>query len=357
MYKIIKDRKVLKKLEKFLCIDEKRILLYHRDADGICSAALLIKFFGSFECIPRISPELEDEFVDEIIDKKPKLLVFVDLAVDQEWKKIRRIKKSLPGLKIVIIDHHIPEKNLNSKNIIHINPRFFQDAYLAASYIVYRLLEMMNKNVKPYIWIAAIGTIGDYDLSYSEDILRECEELYPGSIGKAPLTSKLGYASELICSAVTLSGSEGAQMVLKILVKSRNYKRFISSKKIGAWHKKVREEIRRVVKYAEKHSEIHEDIGLNIYLIKTRLNLASAVSTFFGEKNPDRVVIVRKRYEKGWKISLRNQSGKINVGDLARRCSSGIGMGGGHVKAAGASVKDWREFKARVIRYLKLIKR
>ena len=55
----------------------------------------------------------------------------------------------------------------------------------------------------------------------------------------------------------------------------------------------------------------------------------------------------------GYKISLRCQSKTVNVSALAKKCSKGIGSGGGHEQAAGALVSDFDKFRKRAIREIK----
>jgi single-stranded DNA-specific DHH superfamily exonuclease len=350
---IIKDEKELKRLEGFLNTPGKRLLFYHRDADGICAAALLSKFFGEFERDARQGPRIEKEFVKGILERKPDLMVFMDLPVDQEWEKIKGILDNLPKTRMVVIDHHIYERDMNSEGIIHVNPRFFEDKYIATSYVIFKLMQALGKDVPPFVWISAIGIIGDYDIKDCRDILELSEKTYPGSIGKNPMKSKLGYASELICSAVTIKGSEGAEKVLKTLLESRDYRKFLESKRLKVWHQKVREEIRRVIKDAYRNREMHPKLGLQIYTIRTRMSLTSAVSTYFAEKFPDKTIIIRKRSEGEWKLSFRNQAGRVNVGQLAKKCVQGIGTGGGHKKAAGAIFSDWDRFRERLLEEMK----
>jgi len=353
---IIKDQKELRRLGEFLETPGKRLLFYHRDADGVCSASLLLKFFRGFESNARQGPRIEKEFVKEILEKRPDLIVFLDLPVDQEWDKVKDIMDNLPKARMVVVDHHIHERDMNSERIVHVNPRFFEDAYLATSYVMFKLMGSLGKDAAPSVWIAGIGIIGDYDLKDCGDVIGLSEKTYPGSIGKDPMRSKLGYASELICSAVTMKGSEGADSVLKILLESRDYRKFLESKRLKVWHQKVRDEIRRVIKDAYRNREIHPKLDLHIYTIRTRMSLTSAVSTYFAEKNPGKTIIIRKRSEGEWKLSFRNQSGTVNVGQLAKRCVQGIGTGGGHKKAAGAIVSDWDKFRGCLLEELKPIK-
>jgi single-stranded DNA-specific DHH superfamily exonuclease len=352
---IIKDGEELKRLEGFLNTPGKRLLFYHRDADGICSASMLLRFFQGFEASARQGPRIEKEFVKGVVEKKPDLLVFIDLPVDQEWEKLKEIMDNLPKTRVVVIDHHLFEKDMNSEGMIHVNPRFFEDTYLSTSYMVYKLMESLRKEISPFVWIAVIGIIGDYDLKDCGDVLEFCEKSYPGSLGKDPMRSKLGYAAELICSAVTIKGSEGSDKVLKILLDSKDYRKFLESKRLKVWHQKVKEEMQRVIKDAYRNKEIHNRLGLHIYTIRTKMSLTSALSTYFGEKNPDKTVILRRKADNEWKLSFRNQSGEVNVGHLAKKCVQGIGTGGGHKKAAGAMISDWEKFRERLLEEMKLL--
>ena len=78
----------LKKFKEFLGTEGKKLLLYHNDPDGIASAMLLLKFFPDFETIPRKGPMISNDFINELVKKKPELVIFMDLPVDQESGKI-----------------------------------------------------------------------------------------------------------------------------------------------------------------------------------------------------------------------------------------------------------------------------
>jgi len=341
-----------RRILEFLETSEKRIMLCHNDADGLCSASLLLRFFSVSETISRTGPRLERKFVKEIVSKEPDLLIALDLPIDQEFEKLKKLKEALPGLRMIVIDHHIFERDLNSEWTVHINPRFRKETYLPTSYLVYRILEGFGRKVVPWIWIAAVGIIGDYDVRECEDLLKECRRRYPGSLSGNPLKSNLGRAAELIDYAVTLKGSEGAEFALNALLNSRSYKEFLQKEKLILWKRMVEQEIKKAAKEAEKNPEEYPDIGLRIYKIKTKLNITSTVSTYFAERNPGKTVVIRKSVGNEWKISLRNQSGKVNLGELAKKCVQGIGSGGGHKKAAGALVRDWETFKRRILKEL-----
>jgi single-stranded DNA-specific DHH superfamily exonuclease len=338
----------LSKVRNWLGESGKKILVYHRDADGVCSAAILMKIFPEFESIPREGPIIDKKFFRYIISEKPKILLFLDIPADQEWEKILKFRESLPDLKIMIIDHHVPEKDMNSDRVIHINPRFLRsELYIPASCVIYELLRKMKYDVESYLWISLTGIIGDYGV-------KDCEWMFK-EFAKTSETprSRLFKVSNIISSAITLKGFKGAEKALELLLKSEGYEDFEKSGQLKKWNTVVQGEVRRISNDFEKRKEVFKKERLIFYEIKSRMNITSIIATVTAEKHPNEIVIIRKKSGDFWKISLRYQAGKVSVGDFAKFASKGIGSGGGHIKSAGALVNNWEEFRKRVFKYLK----
>ena len=349
MFKVAVKEEV-DRIREILETKGKKILFTHRDADGICAGALLLKFFPDFECVIREGPRIEHELVEEIIEKAPKAIVFLDLPVDQEYEKIKTIEKELPGTKILIVDHHIPEKNLGNGNTIHINPMFREKIYLPASYLVYQIMEDMKLEAKKYIWIGAIGVIGDYGFEDCSEFLDRCRKVYPELLFGHPLMSKMGRGAQLISAAITLKGLFGANKAMKALLGADDFDDFAMDREIISWFDAVRKEINRILLDFDENKEEYKEKGVIIYKLKSRLNIASVISTILAQQNQEDVIIIRKKTPKGeWKLSLRDQKGRVNLGRLVKESVKGIGSGGGHEKAAGALVSDWDAFKKNFI--------
>ena len=113
------------RLTEIVCIPRKKLLCYHTDADGVTSASLFLRFFKNFKYLAREGPIIDRSFIKLIKTERPSLLVFLDLPVDQEREKITKISRNID---IVIIDHHQIQNNLNSDHILHLNPRFDNNA-------------------------------------------------------------------------------------------------------------------------------------------------------------------------------------------------------------------------------------
>ncbi len=338
------------KISDLLGSGGKKILLYHTDSDGISSAALILRFFDGFMAVPRDGPIMDDRFLKDLVSLEPDVLVVLDLPIDQEWKKMEAVQKKLPGMRMLIIDHHIPEKNLGTGGNFHINPRFDKDVYVPASALVYRLLADMGKDVKPLIWIAGVGVVGDYAFEDCKDILKECVESFP-EVGKDPRKSALHTISSMLTSAIVLHGLRGVGKDLEIMMKTDSIAEVLKNGYLAACDKKVSGEIKRIMADFKKKAKEFPNLDLMIYKLNSRLNVASTISTLLAESYPDKIILVTKQGKQHVKISARYQAGRINLSELLKSSVSGIGFGGGHKKAAGAVVNknDSKEFERRIV--------
>ncbi len=327
----------------------KGFLLYHGDADGACSAALLLRFFPGFEHCPRKGPAMDQDFIRTVLDKRPETLVFLDMAADQEQDTLKTFLREIPGLRIIIIDHHISTKDMNSERILHINPRFRESGvYIPAACVVYHLLKLMGMDVRPLSWISAMGVIGDYGWPGCPQVLMECGEEYPFLLEGRPQDSRLGEGAKTIAAATTVKGLKGVAECLKALLKAEGFEDFESYGKLKEWRREFETELEQVMDDYRAKRKVFAKEGLVTYELDSRLNITSILSTKLGEAMPDRVIAIRKPEKGMWKVSMRNQSGRVNLGELARQCSEGMGSGGGHEKAAAALVSDWKAFLERL---------
>jgi single-stranded DNA-specific DHH superfamily exonuclease len=335
----------------------KKILFYHTDVDGICSAALFQRFFVGYDPVPLEGPIISDKLLKELSAAKPQVIAALDLPIDQEWKKIEKLLAASPLTRIAIIDHHIPLKDMNSERIVHMNPRFEKSVYIPASVLVYRMLRDAGNDVDGLIWIAAMGVIGDYAYEDCADILEECKKrlpkLFSGKDSKAETLAKK------LMSAVILEGAKGAQKALDVMLRAQSAMDVFSDPYLSACNDAVEKEIEDAVAGFEAKSEKIPSIGLYVYLVESKLNIASTVSTRVAAKNPDKMVFIIKHSGPFVKVSARYQKGDISLNGLFKEVTKGIGSGGGHEKAAGAVVerRHWDEFRTRVVARLTELKK
>lgn len=338
----------LDKLKSFLGAKGKKVLLYHTDTDGICSAALFLKFFKGYAPLPLEGPMIDNRLLKMLKEIKPSLMVMLDLPLDQEAGKLESIMKESPNTRMIMIDHHIPEKDMNSERFVHMNPRFKSSDYIPASVLVYRMLKDLGMDVDKLVWIAATGVIGDYAYQDCGDVLDECEKMYPGCAkGK---DSKMEMISKELMATVINHGPKGAGKSLKIMTDTDDYRAALENSYFEGCYGKVEKEIKKAMSGFKKKAKEYPNLNLFIYKVESPLGIASTISTRLAGKQPDKMIFVIKDSKQMIKISARYQKGDISLNDLLKKAVAGIGAGGGHVKAAGAVVpkKDWKEFEQRL---------
>ncbi|MEM4397196.1 MAG: DHH family phosphoesterase [Candidatus Woesearchaeota archaeon] len=153
--------------EKFRNIDKKEVirLISHHDADGICSASIMIKAFENeaFSYNLSIIKQLEETNLKEYQKEAYKIYFFTDLGSGQ----YELIKKYLSEKIVFILDHHSFDINLlndNPENINMVNPHMFNidgSNEISGSGVSYLFAEALNEKNKPYSYLAIVGSLGD----------------------------------------------------------------------------------------------------------------------------------------------------------------------------------------------------
>ena len=326
---------VKEKAKKFLSSLKECSLVYHGDSDGVCSAILMSKFLG--EKVKMVSPNdsygiyVTESLLEEINNFSCN--IFVDLAVNQwDFKKLKN--------NVLVIDHHSTEKDLNKeKKFIHLNPRIKNpDAYLPASYLVYKLLCEMDKKMERYSWIAAIGIIGD-----------------KGDLNKIKFKEKeedLKFLSDVIESCKGVYGYRGIVKAYEVFSKAEKPQDVLDSKLIKTYHKFQRELDNTILDF-KYHSEYFQKKNAYLYKVYNKYNITSTVSTVLSEREPNAAFFIYKR-DKVLSMSARCQTARINLAELFGKICKGIGKGGGHPPAAAASIpiENADKFMERLKNYL-----
>ncbi len=325
----------------------KKPLFYHRDGDGACSAALFLTSYTGLDPVPLEGPILGKGFARAVLMGQPAAAVFLDVAVDQEKSEVFSISRQVP---VLVLDHHIPEADMNrqpgrgSKGVVHLNPLLGREShvYLPTSYLSYCLLEKLGMEPKDMGWVAAIGVISDYGY-------KDCAA-FLDRMGNRYGRDALHEGARILDSAITLKGMYGAERALDEMIRSPDLQSFVENRRLRRWRSSVEREMKKALDRAEASKD---DQGpVLFFTVDSHLNITSDISTVLSERYSDRTVVLRKENPDGWKISIRNQSGSVNVGELSKKAVRGIGSGGGHPKAAGAMVSDWELFRDRVLKEL-----
>ncbi len=340
----------MEKIEKWLKEAENICLITHTDTDGICSAALFLKYlkklgkkakviFGSANTISK------REFYKKI--PSCDLIIVTDIPLDQSWDIA---SQEIGNKRIIIIDHHIPFKNLNSSRIIHINPMFEREVYIPASKLVYDIFD-----IKEYDWLALVGVLGDSGERDSKEFVKSVLKKY----GEKKQRGKFGLLDEMIGSAMICKNEKGARECLKIVENADNYTELLKNRKLKEYREKVNNYLKEMQKEFEKKAEVYREINTIFFEIKPKYNIGSALSSILSKKIEHKTIIIINRKNGVANLNFRRQDGKIDMKELAEFSTRGIGKGGGHKKAAGGTIPSEKvdEFKLRAISWLMLKER
>jgi RecJ-like exonuclease len=155
----------------------------HYDADGICSAAIMIKTLMRMNKSFHLSiiKQLSRKFLEKLSEERRKLVIFLDMGSGQ----IEMIKKLLPS-RVIICDHH-QTKGEKNENIVHINPSLIGiDDEISGAGVTYILAKTIDTNNIDLAYLAVIGALGDsqidaigYDwglAGMNKEILKDAEK-------------------------------------------------------------------------------------------------------------------------------------------------------------------------------------
>ncbi len=327
-------------------------LVSHNDVDGISSAAIMNAFLRK-----RIGRDADDIIIQtmppmaslmtRLRSYVPDKVIITDLSI-VDARIFRSIAKiSYP----LLIDHHTFTSIPDVKGV-YVNPRLGNpDIYQSASYLAYRLAGSIA-DMSDRIWIAVTGIIGDYDISFSRDLLREARKKYPEiryDISKL-FNTVFGRVGELITAAKAYKKLSLSNLSL-LMSRFSSPHDFLASPEVSEYLKAmeiIREEVEKI-REEMKHSI--QKVGKFVFFhLESKYGVRSYISTMLGERYRDRIVVITEKYRGKMRVSVRNQSKRYDVAELLRKAAEQVGVKevGGHPAAAGAQVPldRWEEFRS-----------
>lgn len=319
---------------------EKPTIIFHKDSDGVCSAALM-HHYTSGNAFPNDGPgiDITENLLDIIKDSED--VIFVDLPVDQ-----LDILDKLKGKNVFILDHHPPEKDLTTGSIIHVNPRFEdREVYLPASYLTWKLVK---NEVKDMAWKAAVGVVGDHGVEDCKDLMDRVEKERPSLlpedryIYKEVKESRLGMISDMIEASKVVRGVRGIRESFRVIRDTADPEGVLKTRLVDYYHKS-RKRIEQERNSFEKHAEYFPGTDAYLYGIKSRSSLVSDISTLVADEKKDSIIIIYQKESYGMKLSARCQSDRVDVSEILKDAVGKNGKAGGHPQAAGGFVQRGKE--------------
>ncbi len=354
----------LEKIKDFINSSEKIILLYHIDADGVCSAKIV------HESLKKMNKEIMDYFPSSpkmiksrgfqkgISKDDPELIICVDVPLIENEKIFENNKKK----KFIVIDHHGISSDPNSENIVYINPKLDDDeTYIPASKLCYDTFKKVcNVN---FDWVSAAGVIGDTGGLIHKDFVEKILKKYEykkAEDDKYYFKTVLGEIAKIINSAKVFKGSDGAQKALRVIEECRTPEEFMNkSYELRMWKEKIDNYLNYILDDFEANKEEYPKINLAFYTFKPEYMIGSTLSTLLSFRHPHTNIIILSIKNGKTTVNFRRHDKKVSMNKLARESVRGLrnAGGGGHVPAAGAHLqtRDVNLFKRNVVRVLKKI--
>jgi len=326
------------------------VIVYNNDADGICACVLVKKWLAHIGLEPYIIAQPmppEKNLIRRIQTGLPNKIIFLDMAVDQQPMVLKKLKGIAD---ILLIDHHVISHDMNEYGIIHYNPRFEDPRrYQSTSYITYKIVSRLME-LGESMWIAALGAVADYDLTYSQDLMKEAQKNWP-----LETFNKIAAMIESVRVTKVMS----CDQIVQLINNSKQPKQVLETGDFRQSYEKIENEIAAALGDAEASSEKIGD--LVFYGMKSKYNIKSQVSTLLSEKWPEKFILVYEKSGKYVNASVRNQAKNLNVNKILRLACRGIKncKAGGHEAAGGAQMleKDWTEFKQRLLEIIERMRK
>jgi single-stranded-DNA-specific exonuclease len=148
----------ISKIVKALVKNKKPKIVAHYDADGLCSASILIKALArenvQFEL--RIVKQLTVDEIDGLNVGEGDFLILADLGSGQ----LDSISHILDRTQVLVLDHHDPIRK-EHPNLFHVNPLVFGEEEISGSMVCYLFAKALDIRNTDLIDLAIVGAIGD----------------------------------------------------------------------------------------------------------------------------------------------------------------------------------------------------
>jgi len=150
----------------------------HLDADGIAAAGIMGKalFRLDAKLRIRITQQLDEKIINEIVADKPQLTIFTDFGSGV----LDMLNEKIPNFKVLILDHHQLNGSSSNPNIVMVNPHMFGidgASDVSGSGVAYFVAKAVNRANIDLAPVALVGALGDMQDKYEQRSLSGLNEL------------------------------------------------------------------------------------------------------------------------------------------------------------------------------------
>ncbi|MEK6837287.1 MAG: DHH family phosphoesterase, partial [Nanoarchaeota archaeon] len=214
-------------------------IVSHLDADGLSSAAIIVKTLlreNRKYCLS-IVHQLTEEVALQLAAESYRYYVFTDLGTGQ----FDILKRHLAdcGKNLLILDHHHLQKEFAAENVVHVNPHLAgieSSREISGAGVAYLFSKALNEKNTDLAHLAIIGAIGDMQegkgfSSLNKEILNDAKsantlKIITGlrlfGVQTKPLHKVLEQSSEFPIPGVTGSESAAIQFLQQLGINPKN---------------------------------------------------------------------------------------------------------------------------------------
>lgn len=327
--------KQIKEIREYVEKSENPLYFFDDDTDGLCSYLLFYKKYPKGKGVVIKGGPLDIPFLRKVDEYKPDLVIILDKpTITQEFVD----KINVP---ILWIDHHPPIK---VEGVRYYNPRLeHPNLYLPTASLAYKIVD-------GELWLAALGTIGDYA---APTFLEEFRKKYPDLIGEEKEPGRLSYETRLgklieLFEFILKGKISDVNKSINILTKIDDPYEIINketprAKYLYKRYEKIRKEYDQLMREAEKWNK--KDKFLIFLYPSKKISLTGDLSKELSYRNPEKIIIIGREKGDEIKLSLRSKTTVIN--EALKKALMGVrGYGGGHEHTCGGNVKkeDFNKF-------------
>lgn len=334
---------------KFLIWDEKRFdsfisdlrdaekifVISHTDLDGIAAAKVVEHALDVDEVFLIDYVYFNDSFIEMLKNKKPSHVIITDHLVKE--KDARKIEKFA---KLLIIDHHVPECDLNSERTVFLNAQ-----EMCATYISYYLFSKI-KDLDRIDWIVACACISDFLYRNVGDFMKKVFLKYGERFNYDNVRIGKFWDTLSVISMSLIYFSKNKKEVYDSIGEN-----FGDLGNLSKYADIIRNEIDNCTKRFEMEKV---PIKNGFYWeFSSKYPVKSWVINEISVKKPDITFIFGEIRGDSMVLSARRQDGKVDVRVLLKKLVSDFegSDAGGHTKASGGyiNLKYKNEFSKRVM--------
>lgn len=323
-------------------------IIHHGDADG-CSAGALaaLGVGGDYELFSPTSggSRIDDSIIEQA--KKFEQIVVVDIG-----EKSQELLDDLSAdSKLIWIDHHKDETEI-SGSFTYINPHktLPEEKVAPASYLVYKYFAS-EKDMTPYIWLAALGVLGDRGEQKFPELFKKTFDIFPNlkggkSYGDMAILKKF---VGVVSSGRSHSAGRGAIEATEILIDAAKKQRpeIVLESNLMKYMRETGRQVRDIV----NNREYEEHGQLILCQLNTKQYLQNYVAGRLRAIFPDKIIGVSNAGLYDNEIRLELRANNRDLRELALSIAGDLGSAGGHKGATGIRVpKDkWNILKERLL--------